>query len=529
MNELERAQKRWPDTYGNKWWRIENLYKIRDKKKRLVNLKPNRIQRHIIGKMKEQLANEKRLRQLILKYRQGGVSTLMEIYYLDDTIFHRNTITGILAHKKENLGYLFEIPRLAHQYIPDQLRPKLGDDSKTALSFPSLNSKMFVSLEIRSTVVHNLHISEHSFCKDSELQATLGAMPPEASITSETTGNGAGNDFYEKYQEAKKGESEWEEIFIPWFLQEEYRLKTDGPIVLTPKESILVSKAKRDYGVDIDEGQILFRRQKERDLKRLRPQEFPEDDIEAFLTAGSKFFDGRKIMILRNEAQQWEAAPGPVDRGEGWVMFEAPQNGCTYVMGADPAEGVGGDYSVLVILNANTRKPAFRMRGHIGVDAFAREIAKRGRQYFNAHAGVERNNHGHAVLLALRQLEQYQNIYFEEVVTRIVGGETKERKYGWMTDNRSKPLMLDHLKIAIEGNSEEDEMNFEPQMLVLDKILLDEALTLEQVGGKIEAASGKFDDTIVAYAIAWQMYLRCGKDQARNAKNIRIGGERDAE
>src|SRR5687767_5817616 len=109
---------------ANKRWRMENLYRIRDKNKSLVNLRFNNIQEAIWNGL---VANGfidatgkilKPIRDFTLKYRQGGVSTFWEIFWLDDTIFHRNTVTGVQAHKKESLNYLFEIIRIAHSNMP---------------------------------------------------------------------------------------------------------------------------------------------------------------------------------------------------------------------------------------------------------------------------------------------------------------------------------------------------------------------------------------------------------------------------
>lgn len=529
MSEREIAAARWKDTYGNRWWRIQNLYKIRDKNRNLARMKLNNIQRYLVAQMEKQFAAGLPLRQLILKYRQGGVSTLFELFYLDDTIFSRNTITGVLAHKKENLGYLFEIPRMAHQYMPPALQPRLGDDSKTSLSFPEINSKMFVSLGIRSTAVHNLHVSEWAFCNDDDIRATISALPPTSNITGETTGNGTGNDFYEKYQESKTVKTGYEPIFIPWFLQEEYRIRTRGAkIIWTEAEHRLAVEAQK-YGVEIDDEQILFRRQKDRDLKRMRPQEFPENDIEAFLTSGQKFFDGRKVMVLMAEAKKWEEEPGFAEQSDNWVMFEKPRKGCVYALGADPAQGGDGDYSVFAILNVTDRTCAFRYRARVAVDVFAREIAKRGRQYWNCKVGVERNNHGHSVLLALREIEHYPNIYHEVVKVKVLGLEKQEVKYGWITDNSTRPIMLDMLKVAVEGDSEEDENNFQPQVTILDQALLSEMLTFEEIKGKLQAAEGKHDDVVFAYGIAWQMFLRSGRNLSKgNDNGIQIGGERES-
>lgn len=533
--EISSRLKSLKHSYGNRFWRIQNLYKIRNKKRELTRLKFNNIQIRIVNYVEECIRLGKPIRKIDLKYRQGGVSTFWLIFYLDDTIFSRNTITGILADKRESLGYLFEIVRLAHAEMPAQVRPELGEDSKTALTFPRINSKIMVSLSIKGTALHNLHISEVCYCKDVEIQRTIGACPPSANITMESTGNGVGNYGYEICQEAMTGDSNNQFDFHPWFIQEEYRyplLGAPAP-VLTTKEKKLVDMAKKDYGIDIDAEQILFRRKKEKDLKGLYRQEFPETADDAFLTSGNKYFDKVKVMQLLKELREWKKTNQFAEETDDYTMFETPMKGDIYVAGADPAEGTG-DFSVLKIINVSRRREAFVFRARVAVPTFFRKCDEWCRLYNMALLAVERNNHGHAVLLGLEQISHYPNIYKEEQKNRLgkavfndVGKPLPQFKSGWLTSNESRPLMLDHLKYGVEGEEEDDEDHFSPAITFFDECLLKELLTFEEVDGKLQAIEGKFDDDIFATAIAFQMYLRQVKySYGQTNEGIVVAGER---
>lgn len=510
MEITNQDQTQFKQTYGNKLWRLENLYKIRNKNKQLTNLKLNNIQKRMLA----DIGRDKPIKAFFLKYRQGGVSTFWLLYWLDETIFTRNTVTGILADKKENLGYLFEIVRLAHEYMPDNFRPRLGEDSKSALSFPDINSKIMVSLSIKSTALHNLHVSEWCYCEDDEIARTLAACSPTANITGESTGNGIGNHGYELYQDAKRGESPFKAAFYPWYIQEEYRLPLNGidtsSLVLTKDERRLTQYMEHEYGLKLDPEQLLFRRAKQKELKGLYRQEFPETDEDAFLTSGNKFFEPRKVHRLLLEAKEMirQTPPWQEDKDEDFIAWEKPTPKHVYAAGADTSEG-SHDYSVLKIICVTCRREAFVYRARCGVDVFYRACDKWGREYRNALMAVERNNHGHAVLLGLDEIMHYPNLYKQENVTRpIVGNDQKVTKIGWQTDKTSKPLMLDELKYAIEGDSSEDEDHFLPEFRVMDQTLLSECLTFEQVDGKLQAIEGKFDDDVIATSIAYQMYKR---------------------
>ncbi len=500
--------------FGNRWWRIQNLYKIRDKDKRLVNLRFNDIQLGIIKEIIPFLQSGQPIRHFKLKYRQGGVSTFWLLYWLDETIFTPNTITGILSHKNDSLQKLMKIIRIAWQYMPLGIRPDLVEDAKERLAFVGTNSEIFGALSIRSTALHNLHISEWCLCDDVEVQATLGATSPTTNITGESTGNGIGNDGYETYQDGKKGENGFKSSFSPWFIQKEYRNPLNGlnPAKLmgdmTQEEKKLKDLMKKDYGLVLDAEQLLWRRITKKKMKSLFPQEFPETELDAFLASGIMFFDAKKIMALYNEARDWHDEAGPVDQDPqgDWMMFHKPEKYHVYAAGADTSEGAN-DHCCLKIVDVTAQREVLVYRARVGVKKFYSVCDHFGRLFNNALLGVERNNHGHAVLLGLQEDKKYPNLYYtEKRQNRAVAKDIPEKKYGWETTGQSRPIMLDQLKANIEGDPEEDEDHFSPLFTVYDKTFLSEALTFQEVDGKFQAVAGKFDDDVFATAIMNQMF-----------------------
>lgn len=526
---------------------MQNLYRIRDKKRRLVKMRLNAVQWEIWKLIHDATP----VRYFNVKYRQGGVSTFFLLWWLDDTIFHANTATGILAHKRESLGYLMRTVRTAHGSMHASLQPRLGDDSKTSLSFPDVGSQIMVSLSIRSTAVNNLHVSEWCLAKDEEVQASIGAATPDANISGESTGNGVGNYGYEVYQEAKAGENGYVAHFVPWFIQAEYQ----RPLLGIPTEQImgalradeqrLQGMMLKDYGLTLSPEQVLWRRWADKTYKHLRGQEFPETDEEAFRTSGSKFFDYKKIhrlMMLAKETLKVRP-PVAVGKNDDWMQFEKPVKGLIYAAGADPAEG-SGDNSSLKIINVTLRREAFVFRARCGVDTFAQVCDKWGRVFNNALMAVERNNHGHAVLALMNQeqrvaqdgevLARYPNLFKEVVIPAgggVVGKKFPKEKLGWLTTKDTRPLALDGLKFGMEGDSEDDEESFVPEIEVLDTWLCKEALTFEEVDGKFQAVAGEKDDDILASAIAFQMYARLKRLTVKSeglADRFQVGGQRQA-
>lgn len=525
--ELMRAANRLRDTYGSKVWRLTHLYKIRDKRKQLQYLRLNAIQRRILAHVLPGYLAGQPINHFDLKFRQGGVSTFWLLWWLDETIHHKNNITGVLSDDRESLGYLWKIVRTAFLSLPDRLKPKLKDDSKTALSFPDIHSDMFVSLEIKSTALHNLHISEYCYCDPIEIERTLGAASPGTNITMESTGNGF-NHGRDKYLDMK---ATGKALFHPWFFQEEYRLPLDPTINndKTKEEHALIQYAQEKYGLHIENAQFLYRRAAKKALKELFHQEMAEDDNTCFLASGNTYFDGSKAEVLYREAEVYAKEHLPAEVGDDYIAWEKPESGCVYAAGADTSEGVGMDYSVLAIYNVTKRRQAFRYRARTGVDNFYRVCDRWGRAYGNALLAVELNNHGHAVLLGLKEICQYPHLYAKRSDTRLSTSGQVKLKTGFETTKQSKMIALDQFRIAIEGEFEDDAQHFSPEFKVHDLELLAEMFTFRDEGGTLSAIAGKHDDCIMAWAIAYQMYIGLRRqERLASGHGILVGGQRES-
>ena len=527
--------------YANKLWRMMNLYKIKTKDGRLINWKPNFVQRIILRGLKascDSLWNPVRpIRDIVIKYRQGGVSTFWLLWWLDEVIWNENIAVAVIAHKQEAIGYLFEIIRLAHETMPAEVKPRVGSDSVRELSFPDLRSKIMVSLEVRSTTLHALHVSEWCYIKDAKVHATIGAVPPTGHISGESTGNGIGGDGYETYTDAKHGNNGYRALFVPWYIQREYRIPLSGvKLKWSDEETRLAANAKAQWGFTIDDEQIAFRRQKKKEAKNLFGQEFPETEDDAFLASGSPFFDNAKLKALLDA----EIAEGedPAQEETDWTMWKLPVKGHRYVAGADPADE-GKDYAYLKILDTTTREEVFRYRARVSATRFAEVCDRWGRLYFDALLGVEENNMGLAVLTKLDELLHYPNLYRRDrpkAKTRLLSGNTVNEegnsrgKLGWRTDAKTKPLALAQLKAAVEGDFEDSVADFEPDYRIRDKVFFQEAFTFSDSDGKLEGQEGAHDDAVMSAAIAWQMALVAmrsrGTSEVLGSDGIRFGESR---
>ncbi len=461
---------------------MANLYRIVDKSGHRVIFKENKIQ--------SQIRQNPTRRKRILKARQFGVSTGCILNLFDETIWNRDSTNCILAHEQDSIKKLFRIVTRAYKFLPDDIKPLLdrGGGSKYELYFPELNSRIYCDLESRGDTIQNLHISEAAFVEDvNRIRATVEAVPLNGRVTAETTPNGLGNHFYEDWVDPN---SAYANLFFPWYAHDEYKID-DLPVdFLEEDEEQLIEKAKKMYKIDITLPQIAFRRQKRSELKSLFAQEYPEDDQSCFLSSGESVMD---LVIVK---ELLDKCPKPIEQDSTVKIFKHANKGGLYVIGADTAEGKGmsGDFSCACVFDAKSKEQVAVLRGRIKPSDFAHALAKLAERYIIRKnnwplLAVERNNHGHAVLLELDEHIKYRNLFV-----------AKDDKVGWVTDRVTRPIMIDAFIDCVEKQN----FNFN------DKTTLQECLTLIDNNGKIEAADGKHDDTIVAAAIGLQMCIEVG-------------------
>lgn len=464
-------------TIGNRDWRLEHIYSVVNKEGQRVFYRQNPVQRKI--------NKSKSKRKMILKARQFGVSTNGILDMFDHTLFTQNVTDCIVAHEQDSIKKLFRIAKRAYQFLSPALKPDIdrGGGSKYEMFFPEINSRIYCDLESRSDTIQYLHVSEAAFIKDPDrLKATLQAVPLHGTVTLETTPNGMGNYFYDLWNDP---DQPYEKLFFPWFEFPDYRIESEK-FTYTAEELDFIEKVRKRYKINITRHQIAFRRFKQSELKGLFIQEYPEDDDSCFLASGGT------VMDLPNIKLRLKELPPPIEES-GFVKIYKPfRKGRPYVVGVDCAEGVGGDFSVASIFDARSIEQVAVLRGQLKPIDFAEEIDRLCKRYSAEDVvpplvAVERNNHGHAVLLELHKHINYANLYFRE-------GDDQP---GWVTNKVTRPIIIDAFIDGVDSGS----------VILNDKETLQECLTLINDDGKIQAASGKHDDCILASAIALKMCI----------------------
>jgi hypothetical protein len=222
---------------------------IRSKNGALVPFHLNRAQLYAHEKLEEQKRKTGKVRALVLKGRQTGLSTLIQGRYFHKVITRRGTKAYILTHEAEATKNLFEMTMRFYNNLPNGLASEADRSSAKELAFKKYDSSYSVGTAGnkgagRSQTIQLFHGSEVAFWPhaDEHDKGVLNAVSdmPGTEIILESTANGIGNYFFNMWKAAESGQSEYIPIFIPWFWMPEYTASDDG-FNLTDEEQHLLS------------------------------------------------------------------------------------------------------------------------------------------------------------------------------------------------------------------------------------------------------------------------------------------------
>ena len=334
----------------------KNFLVIHDKSGAERYFEFNRAQQYIHDRLEAQLLATGKVRALVLKGRQQGVSTLIQARFFHKTVTKRGKKSFILTHHADSTRALFEMTKRYSENLEKGLFPQPDKKNDNTLMFDGLGSGYRVgtagSVEVgRGMTNQYLHLSEYAFYKDAA-KIGMGLMNTVAEIDDteiikESTANGQANDFYSDWQEAKNGKSRYQAIFVPWYWQDEYCID-DASFVATDEEKEWLEK----YGDNgLKPGHLNWRRIKMQDIKgdyeqkcRKFRQEYPFTDDEAFLSSiTDTFIQVEHVVKARNTIVDSESH---------------------LVIGIDPARK--GDDRTAIIRRRGRR--AYKLETHYNID-----------------------------------------------------------------------------------------------------------------------------------------------------------------
>ena len=527
----------------------------------------NRPQRRILGMLESMRTTNRPIRLILLKARQWGGSTLIQIYMAWIQLVHRRNWNSVIcAHIKEaaaNIkGMYSKLLANYPDWLLDEGKPKFRPFERMA------NTSVIVGRDCRVTIgsaesqesvrgidVAMAHLSEVAFWRNSRMKSpeqlvrsVCGSIMllPYSMVVMESTANGTGSYFHQECERAKRHESDKLFAFVPWFEIEMYAIPVndyDSLIAtLTDYERMLW-----DRGATLEA--IAWYRQKRKEYSRHTDMmaEYPSDDIEAFCYSGERVFDPTLVERLRHGccAPRFEGdIHGKELTGrealEG-IELEAKPGGPLQVW-EYPAEhhdirdrylavvDIGGrsdtaDYSVIAIfdrywmLEGGPAEVVAQWRGHIDHDLLAWKAAQLAAYYQNALLVIESNtletehdDSEHSAYLLDTLSRYYDNLYARPAPPDSIGQRPSSR-WGFHMNRATKVLVIDAQRSALrEGAYIEHDARACYEHNVFER----------KPNGSYGAMEGHHDDILITRCIG--NYI-CSRDLPSFIKPGHRGGE----
>lgn len=313
----------------------------------LLTLK--RPQRKLVNTLERMRRGGKPIRLILLKARQWGGSTCVQLYMAWLQLIHQKGLNSlILAHQgaaTDEIKDMFD--RMLSQY-PSWLLHEEGEEysdtekrvervggSRAAFRVIARNCKVKVGSAEKPDACrggdYNLvHLSEVGLWRKTTLKSPEQIMRaacsgilynPSTMIVLESTANGTENFFHKEYQAAKKGKSQFAAIFVAWYEIDDYSLPFSDEAERFAFAKALYEGRNSEQPPSPREqpGSYLWwlwtkgatleainwyvaERSKYSDHD-LMASEYPSDDVEAFVHSGANVFDKYKVEAMRADCK----------------------------------------------------------------------------------------------------------------------------------------------------------------------------------------------------------------------------------
>jgi len=523
-----------PNLIKDQKWRLSNLYWIISKDGDKQVFKMNRAQANFYDNYIN--IEHPYHRHVILKSRQLGFTTFIDILILDSILFNPNREGIIIAHKVQDAAEIFD------KKIEFAIR-NMADDVKDA--FFNINhrsarkiqividygpdkgstSSLAVSTSGRSGTYHYVHISEFAklcvaFPKRAEEveRGTFPTVPFDGFIFIESTAEGMAGRFYEIFQQnwltrdkitANISQVQFLPHFYNWQYDDMEMKKIYECVPVSEMDICEIDWASYQIEHELTDKEITYYYMKwlqfggknSPDAIKSLMQEYPTTQEEAFLSTGQTYFSTAKVAALLQVAEKGMRGELGYDENGKVIfnevssgsleIFKEPEVGIRYIIGGDTAEGLAwGDAQVLYVINQKTEECDAVYISHVAPDELATEAYKLGKFYNFALLGIEVNKDGLWVNDALEKMG-YINLYYRKVFDDISQKVTKF--FGWKTTSATRPFALAALKAVMFRKDK----GFPAQ-------ILEEMFTfVRNIKGRPEAMDKKHDDCVMAASIGY--------------------------
>ncbi len=481
---------------------------------------------------------------IVGKPRQVGISTGVQARLFVRTCFTDAYPVNVTAHKDAASHNVLAKSRTMYDRWPVEhwaLRPQADRTSADGITFS--HGSRFVAQTAggrdaaRSYKFSAVHLSESAHFKDySSVGALLQAVHKRGTVIDESTANGRGGAFFDKWTsamyfdavlEAKSNKDavalqQWNRVFkyfFSWFEDPEYRFDIEA----YEERNVLdtLDEAERElvqrFPGKVDAGQLAWRRWKLQNdcnhIPGMTPieyfrQEFPSDEHEMFQGQGQRAFNQEILARMKARHKDLrphrycilnrDLSPLKADRGNAnLTVWTPPVPGHFYAIGVDVAKGLRhGDWSVITVFDrgdGTTLTEVARWRGRIEPETLGDLACLLGDWYNGAFITCESNDQGHSTNKRIFE-NQYPFQFRRKANLSRVDESDSARNHllGMLTSSNSKVFLIGSAQTAITDGAIE----------LLDPVAINEWLNYSNNDGRYGAPPGENDDCVMADAMA---------------------------
>lgn len=353
---------------------------------------------------------------VILKFRQAGVTELISMYALWLAMYHPYKNIVIISIKDRVAKRVLRKIKFMYNNLPPHLKTRIsngrGDEIGTTSELEFANGSLITSIPTteeagRSEGLSLLIIDEAAIVRWAERiwASAWPTLSTGGSAIINSTAYGVGNFFHKLFTNAVSGGNRFNPLRLKWQMHPE-----------------------RDWDWYEQQREILG--------PRKTAQEIDGD----FLQSGNTVFDLADIKAIEDDIN--DTIPISVKENGLLRIYEEPFPKYKYFLGADIASGRSQDYTAFSIMDeAGDEKVCYK--GKIPIDKAEKLISKYGMKYNRALIAPESNDIGLGVATNL-QNNGYPNLYYTKALLRKKGKSKPEVAEipGWYTTKKNRPVII---------------------------------------------------------------------------------------